>query len=133
MTGNVCNGGGAAGQTSGGSHWKKHGSSFYPFCGAGGGTDPLCALEDLKQISGGDSGPGGSRRKGTSAGLYGGGSGSHGDYGTGGGGGFTRGTVVVRPGNIIQVSVGHGGHPSYAPAGKGVVVVGWGGSIVVHK
>lgn len=60
------------------------------------------------------------------AGKFGGGAGSRGGGGTGGGGGSSRLTVKPDDKELVFVTVGKGGEPSYGKAADGLVVVVWG-------
>ncbi|KAK3607249.1 hypothetical protein CHS0354_009980, partial [Potamilus streckersoni] len=120
--GGNCTAGGAAGQRQGGLDLVP-GYSFEMFCGAGG-LSTHCE-NVLGQISAETTAQWATPRNNSKAGQYGGGSGSRGG-GAGGGGGFTESSLTVTPDDVITVTVGEGGKPSYAEAGQGIVVVAWG-------
>ncbi|ESP00094.1 hypothetical protein LOTGIDRAFT_158324 [Lottia gigantea] len=128
---NDCHYGGAAGQLT-----QKKGcyqpSTFCLYCGAGGsrgkGECPLCPLG----LEGGCSGPLSSNATKHAGCSYGGGS-SGGSGGGGGGAGYSRAYVDVTPGEMVLVTVGKGGAPSYKPAGDGIVVISWNGRIEDFK
>ncbi|KAL3857737.1 hypothetical protein ACJMK2_012377 [Sinanodonta woodiana] len=120
--GGNCTAGGAAGQKQKGIDLAP-GYSFEMFCGAGG-LSTHCE-NVLDQINAEITAQWATPRNNSNAGQYGGGSGSRGG-GAGGGGGFTEDSITVKPDDVVTVTVGEGGKPSYAEAGQGIVVVAWG-------
>jgi len=60
------------------------------------------------------------------AGRYGGGGGAR-RGGSGGGGGYSRmPDMSLEPRQLVHVTVGHAGSPSYGSPGPGLVIVMWG-------
>ena len=59
--------------------------------------------------------------------MFGGGAGSRGGGGSGGGGGWSRLSLNLPEKQLVPVTVGEAGYPSYGHPGPGLVAVMWGG------
>lgn len=117
-----CTTGGTACQKHPNSDPAKPGYSTELFCGSGAFSEEC--TESLI-ISNEYSGPGGKDGNGSEAGYFGGGAGSHGG-GSGGGGGGSRLVFTLTEKEIVSVTVGQPGYPSYGHPAPGLVVVTWG-------
>ncbi|XP_053408556.1 low-density lipoprotein receptor-related protein 4-like isoform X2 [Mercenaria mercenaria] len=117
-----CTTGGTACQTQPNSNPSKPGYSDELFCGAGGFSHECTG--DLATVNE-YAGPGGRDGNRTFAGYFGGGAGSR-EGGSGGGGGWSRLLVPIPAKELVTVTVGQSGFPSYGNPAPGLVVVMWG-------
>ncbi|XP_060586815.1 low-density lipoprotein receptor-related protein 6-like [Ruditapes philippinarum] len=92
------------------------------FCGTGGFSHECTSIQEtLDEYAG----PGGRDGNGSYAGNFGGGAGRQ-EGGSGGGGGWSSLTFSLPEKELVPVTVGEAGFPSYGTPAPGLVVVSWG-------